>query len=369
MNRNEVYKLLTIAWNTKKGVLLLGQPSSGKSETVYKFAVDKARELGKTFLHYNRATEEEKREAFNNPEKYFVFYDLRGSMCDPVDIRGQMKTTRRGTTKFLPPDPIKLLSLNGVSGLLFLDELTYADDLVQKSFLSLVLDRYVDETPIADNVMIVAAGNEVKDGANKLLPALKTRFIIAKVDKISHREFVEYLSKCDDIPVEFVSFIATHPDAIDTFDPEKEDDKPQSLERSLKTFGQLLKYCQSEDDIILIGTATVGEATVLQYLTYLKHGSTIDFEKLKQNPEYVKELNIFQKAYLMSWIAGNIKIPQDAKLYGDILQHFEPDLMYITHTLMKNRHGAQYAVELTRWSMKNKHPAIERLKEVCRGVV
>jgi len=90
--------------------------------------------------------------------------DLRLTTIEPVDLRGALfaDDSLKKTVWFAPeflPDPSQ------PEGILFLDELTAADQRLQTSAYSLILDRRVGDYRLPDGWMIVAAGNAAFHGA------------------------------------------------------------------------------------------------------------------------------------------------------------------------------------------------------------
>lgn len=84
--------------------------------------------------------------------------DLRLTTIEPVDLRGaiyaddEQRRTVWFAPEFLPQDASS-------AGILFLDELTAADQRLQISAYSLILDRRVGDYRLPDGWMVVAAGN------------------------------------------------------------------------------------------------------------------------------------------------------------------------------------------------------------------
>ena len=84
--------------------------------------------------------------------------DLRLTTIEPVDIRGAIfADERQQRTVWFPPE--FLPGAERPEGILFLDELTAADQRLQISAYSLILDRRVGHYVLPDGWMVVAAGN------------------------------------------------------------------------------------------------------------------------------------------------------------------------------------------------------------------
>jgi hypothetical protein len=90
--------------------------------------------------------------------------DLRLTTIEPVDIRGAIYADdARGQTVWFPPE--FLPQADQPAGILFLDELTAADQRLQISAYSLILDRRVGRYELPGGWQVVAAGNASFHGA------------------------------------------------------------------------------------------------------------------------------------------------------------------------------------------------------------
>ena len=90
--------------------------------------------------------------------------DLRLTTIEPVDLRGAIYADNvQAKTVWFPPE--FLPTADQTTGILFLDELTAADQRLQISAYSLILDRRVGHYRLPDGWMVVAAGNASFHGA------------------------------------------------------------------------------------------------------------------------------------------------------------------------------------------------------------
>ncbi len=90
--------------------------------------------------------------------------DLRLTTIEPVDIRGAIYADDvLAKTVWFPPE--FLPSPDQPAGILFLDELTAADQRLQISAYSLILDRRVGHYVLPDGWQVIAAGNASFHGA------------------------------------------------------------------------------------------------------------------------------------------------------------------------------------------------------------
>jgi MoxR-like ATPase len=90
--------------------------------------------------------------------------DLRLTTIEPVDIRGAIYADDvQAKTVWFPPE--FLPGPDQLQGILFLDELTAADQRLQISAYSLILDRRVGHYALPDGWQVIAAGNASFHGA------------------------------------------------------------------------------------------------------------------------------------------------------------------------------------------------------------
>jgi dynein-related subfamily AAA family protein len=90
--------------------------------------------------------------------------DLRLTTIEPVDLRGAIYADEvQGKTVWFPPE--FLPTPEQPDGILFLDELTAADQRLQISAYSLILDRRVGHYRLPDGWQVIAAGNASFHGA------------------------------------------------------------------------------------------------------------------------------------------------------------------------------------------------------------
>ncbi len=90
--------------------------------------------------------------------------DLRLTTIEPVDLRGAIYADEvQGKTVWFPPEFLPPPAQP--DGILFLDELTAADQRLQISAYSLILDRRVGHYRLPDGWQVIAAGNASFHGA------------------------------------------------------------------------------------------------------------------------------------------------------------------------------------------------------------
>lgn len=140
--------------------------------------------------------------------------DLRLTTIEPVDIRGAIYVDDvRGKTVWFPPE--FLPDANQPEGLLFLDELTAADQRLQVSAYSLILDRSVGNYHLPPGWFVVAAGNASYHGAisHDMSAALADRMFHFNVNATIDA-FLDHATAMSFAP-EVMAFLRVRPDKLD----------------------------------------------------------------------------------------------------------------------------------------------------------
>jgi hypothetical protein len=140
--------------------------------------------------------------------------DLRLTTIEPVDIRGAIYADdAQQKTVWFPPE--FLPSQDQPQGILFLDELTAADQRLQISAYSLILDRRVGNYRLPDGWLVVAAGNAAYHGAvsHDMGTALADRMFHFNVQSVIDA-FLDYALENDFAP-EIMAYLKVRPDKLD----------------------------------------------------------------------------------------------------------------------------------------------------------
>jgi MoxR-like ATPase len=140
--------------------------------------------------------------------------DLRLTTIEPVDIRGAIYADdQEKQTVWFPPE--FLPSQQEPEGILFLDELTAADQRLQISAYSLILDRRVGNYRLPDGWLVVAAGNAAYHGAvsHDMGTALADRMFHFNVQTVVDA-FLDY-ALANDFAPEVMAYLKVRPDKLD----------------------------------------------------------------------------------------------------------------------------------------------------------
>ena len=147
---SEVAATLKVLIEAKQPVMVWGPPGCAKSEVAQQVAAETAR----------------------------IYYDVRGLLLDPVDLRGipwrdADDRTRWAPPEFLPPTASRDMFLVN------LEELPSCVPMVQAAMFQIVRDRKCGEYELPDGASIMACGNRHSDrGVTHRMPTpLASRFV------------------------------------------------------------------------------------------------------------------------------------------------------------------------------------------------
>ncbi|MCU0968262.1 MAG: MoxR family ATPase [Rubrivivax sp.] len=140
--------------------------------------------------------------------------DLRLTTIEPVDLRGAIYADEsQSRTVWFPPE--FLPGPETPDGILFLDELTAADQRLQISAYSLILDRRVGHYRLPDGWQVVAAGNASFHGAvsHDMGTALADRMFHLHV-QTAIDAFLAY-AMAQGLAPEVMAYLKVRPDRLD----------------------------------------------------------------------------------------------------------------------------------------------------------
>lgn len=191
--------------------------------------------------------------------------DVRAVMMDPVDLKGLPHINGDGHAHWAIPD---FLPRSG-TGVLFLDELNSAPQLVQAACYQLILDRKLGEYTLPDAWSIVAAGNNETDrGVTTRMPTpLANRF--AHFQATTDIDDWSKWAVQNNVRPEVVAFCRFRPELLHSFNPqsgEKAFPTPRSWERVSEAMSA--NPPQSIEFQIYVGL--IGQAAAVELIGFLK---------------------------------------------------------------------------------------------------
>ena len=197
-NYQRLYEFTAMYYANKIPLLIYGDSGIGKSEFVRSFAESQAdpEDVGKSAVHsfarqaakgrrfidYLSATPEKQVDAIENPDKYFLWVDVRGSQMEPTDVAGVPKiVNQKPYLDTQIPRWLYVMGQEKAEGILFLDELNHSDRSVQNA-LHAVVEKKIGSVKLQPGIAIFAAGNlDAAYGNRKLARSLIRRFAGAEL--------------------------------------------------------------------------------------------------------------------------------------------------------------------------------------------
>lgn len=189
-----------------RSIIMLGAPGVGKSERVFQAGSLITNVLNIIFkddeevLRYVKLTSENAGEIVNNPDKYFVIGDVRlVYYSDPSELRGIPTRLSIGDKHIVVADipTVFTYTLSRVPGILFLDELTNADEATLNASFQIILDHMIGFHKYHDDVIVVGAGNtkEYSRLASDLPTPLLTRADVKRISPPKLDEWFKYMEE------------------------------------------------------------------------------------------------------------------------------------------------------------------------------
>lgn len=174
-----IFFALKVSEKSKKPLLIMSCPGLGKTTTVELFA--QVRGYNLQLLRGNSTSAEE-----------VLGYD---TVSDLEEDRAQ-KTTRHCRPSWFTK--VLQASERGEKTLLFLDEITTANEWTQSALLHLVFERMVGDEELPKDTLIVSAGNYAQNLSSQMnmLPPLMNRFVIHNITP-KREHLKQFLSRYD----------------------------------------------------------------------------------------------------------------------------------------------------------------------------
>ncbi len=306
----KISKLKELLRNVPKdlSILLLGAPGIGKTEVVKDFAIEEAESEDRIFTNFHEVKDFD--EILQKPEKYYIYLDLDLTKINPDELLGI--PSRIGNEYFIYVIPLwaKILSLTGISGLLFLDEITNVqrDDIIAAAY-RIILDRVVGFTKLSNNVRVICAGNAPEHSSiARMLPApLTNRLLVVKVDAPSIEDWYIYMNTKygDKWCTLTYAYLTLFPE--DLLKPSREIETlenyptPRSWTKLALTIASmnLANYYIIEE----LARGLLGDEVGTRFSAFMRK-KVPDIEEFLQNPALFKNLDNESKA-VMCWIFAN----------------------------------------------------------------
>ena len=313
---DEYADMLRVSWRTKSPLMTYGAPGIGKSEIIRQVFPDIAKAMDRKFTEWAHLTREEKARCIREPDKYFILSDQRIGGMDSSELRGLPKFSEEWL-ETVPYSWIGYFTQPAAAGVIFFDEINLAAPTVAGQAYEIILARTVADRKVAQEVLLVAAGNRATDRAFTFeMPSpLRDRFNEIELQP-DVKSWTKWASN-HGINPHLISFVNWKDMYLFTLDKVKNGEKgssPRSIARASTLIGDdeissnmVRKYI----------TASCGSAFAIEFQAYVKYYKELNWSTLLENPETVCGFSV-DKCWA---VAGGIveRFNRDTKLFDKLL--------------------------------------------------
>jgi hypothetical protein len=302
-------------------------------------------------------------------ENKLFLIDERLSDCDPTDLKGYPSVndkTGKGFYRPMETFPLEGDPLPFIAGtkhpyegwLLFLDELTNADDDVRKAAYKLILDRKVGQRNLHPNVAIVCAGNGIEHGAmaNELGTAMQSRLLHIDIE-LDFKTWMSWAieNQIDQRIRDYLNF--TRGEKLYTFKPDHTD-KTFASPRTWEFADKYIKVHGFDDQDIypsLAGVVSPGVAAeFMQFCTVYSTLPKID--TILQGPDWAPVPDGLSSIFAL---CGNLAAAMNTSNADKLMAYIKrlpPEFMIVTMIdAIKRDQTLKQNSQIRSWAMQNGH--------------
>jgi hypothetical protein len=274
VNPNKLKTMILHSIGRKRPIFIGGPPGIGKSDIVAEVARSQNRPLIDIRLPLMEATD-------IRGLPYLREVTIRDAQGNVVYNEQNVPLTEKvftwSTPSDLPTDP-------NSRALVFFDEMSAAPPSVQAATYQVILNRRIGTYQLPDDVVIVAAGNRVKDkGVAYNMPTpLANRFIHATLH-VDFDDWQEWAMK-NRVHKDVVGYLTYQPNDLFDFDPRRES-YAFATPRSWSFVSELLYEPQADGSYVdtdlsadVLGDlikGTVGEGPAIKFMTFRKQAANL----------------------------------------------------------------------------------------------
>ena len=348
----EYKRYLDKAWTTHVPLMVYGPPGIGKSQVPREYFMEVVEKQNKdleqnpakegfkrTFVEWSHLTKAKKDEAIANPEKFFILADLRISGMDATDLRGLPKLDGDYVSS-TPYSWVNYFAAKNAMGVIFFDEINLAPPLIAAQAYEVILDRTIADQKLADDVLVIGAGNRANDSAYTYpmpLP-LKDRFMEIEMTPDAE-SWTKWASSAGVNPylVSFIQWKGEYLYSLDKVKGEEKGSTPRGIVRASKLIeGMDLAKDDFANDLI---SASCGEAFSNEFAGFMAVFKALSWDKIFANPACVEGLRN-DKCWA---ICGGLveQLGKDERLFNscmEVINHLPTEFGAVALVLVWNQH-------------------------------
>lgn len=345
INHKELKAFIKKAYETKLSLNLTGTVGIGKSIAVFEVAKEVAVEEKREFIDWNRISKNNKDIVMENPEKYFLFMDIRLSQKDSTDLQGLPNIGEdKKVVEWLINNWLFVLTNPNAKGIVFFDEMNLAPPSVQASAYQIIRDKCMGDVKLSDDICIISAGNTLEDRANvfEMAKPLCNRFIHATLLPPSIEEWSDWANE-HDVDNRIIAYLQYKPDELFMFNPDSPENTFPTPRAWAEFVSPLIKGLNHNSSMFQKYVASaVGSGIAIQFTEFQRLTDTIDFKKILKNPILISQIEEFNiqwslVALINSWFDEHHK-KEDCELFCELIQHLPPEFAILCLRTARKKH-------------------------------
>jgi len=348
VDHKELEQFIELHYENHLSLFIWGTTGIGKSETTDRKAEELAEKYDRKYVRWNELTETQKKDLEANPEKYFVFMDIRLSQMDPSDLRGIPALNGKSTVEWKKPFWLYVASLEKMRGVIFFDEINLAPPSIQASAYQLIHDRALDTLKLSDGMGVIAAGNRAEDKAQvyDLSKPLQNRFDHVTLAIPRYEDWTDW-ALSHGVDTRIIAFINTRPTLLmGKLDGNKHDMAFPTPRTWGKNCSRLIKGVKDLNVLESLSASAVGLGAALEFASFLKFERKINLQDILKHPESSKDITELDMQYclislLTEWYGQHHKKEDLAKVL-EVSNHIQPELAIQLLRFVKGRHPTSF---------------------------
>jgi len=337
IDHGEMVRTLQNGYRTKLPQFYLGRTGIGKSHSIKAFCSTKATELNKELVEWDSATLEKKKEVIENPDRYFVFLDIRLAQYDPVDLKGLPSLEGVYT---IWRNNMWVEAMSKADGVILFDEINHAAPILQNAVYQILLDRQVSETPLSKGALVLGAGNVAEDKSStfRLPKPIISRVFIYRLKVPMIQKWTEW-AIANNIHQDVISYLQWKNSCLFL---ENDNDINVITPRGWEFISRAITDIADMDDIELFSAGVLGHGGAVEFTSFLKLTKRFDLDEIVKKPKDAElPEEISQRYALVAALVGRYK--DDKKCFNSV-------------TIISSRLPPEYGMLMTRM-VKTTDPA------------
>jgi hypothetical protein len=334
-------------------MLLLGPPGIGKTEVVRALARKEAERLGKTFVDLTGEVGDEVVEMVRaDPRGHYLFLRVTAPTVFPEELG--FPRERNSLVDIIPPKKLYLMTLPGVHGVLFIDEVTNVQLTAQVTmFFSIIQEKEFGwGIKLSPNIKVVLAGNtpEWSEIVRALPKPLRARMTLINVEPPTVKEWGAYMEREHNDYWEKLTLAYLTVNADELLKPPSDDWSnfpcPRNWTELALQLYELKKNGASEDFIEEVIIGRLGREVGTKFAAFLRERLTPEeMERLARRPETFFELSVSKKILAVYSLASapveDLLSKYDALI--ELIAQRDSELFVLLLRMMDNKKRLKYA--------------------------